>query len=471
MGYLKVHTKKASGREYPQELALSVHFSWSRDGASFAPLNRGCGVLFAQAEARKDDSLEVKTLDQPAIFLSSGAFAIAARQLGLDGLPDPTATGRLLLWRSLDLIDFEFLGLKREDEVAGYPGPNGDVMRVDDRILQAAVAAWSPYPAAEPQASCTLPFPLAEGHADPVVFRWEDRWLYVSTNDANGNIGFRVRRADGVPALFEPGRAEYLILDKDEDRDLIQTFWAPEFHVIGGRLYLLFAVSGREWGPQCHMMRLRAGGDPTRGEDWEEPAKVLRANGDLLAPAGISLDMTLVETSGAAYFVWSQRWNLGTPRDTGSMLAIALADRAEPWRLASEPVRISRPLFGWENQSGTVNNEGPFALYHEGMIHLAFSGGDARGYAYSIGFLNARADSDLLDPQNWKKAPAPALTSFCLEGQYGPGHCSFFHDEAGFPWMAYHAERNRDRPSACAAIRRVFFDSSGRPRLDFEARG
>ena len=64
------------------------------------------------------------------------------------------------------------------------------------------------------------------------------------------------READAVEGLFS-GAEEHLILDKDEERGFIQTFWAPEFHQIGGELYILFAVSGVKWGPQCHMMKLK----------------------------------------------------------------------------------------------------------------------------------------------------------------------------------------------------------------------
>jgi GH43 family beta-xylosidase len=312
---------------------------------------------------------------------------------------------------------------------------------------------------------------LARGRADPVLFRWRGDWHFIATNDENGNIGFRVRRAKRIPDLFAPGAEESLILDRDEDKELVQAFWAPEFHEIGGRLYLLFAASGAEWSPQCRMMRLKEGGQIVNAADWETPVVATKRDGSALGDGGITLDMTHLRAAGKSYLAWSQRWGIGTPKDSGSMIFIALADPEAPWRLASDPVLLSRPLQGWENQSGTINNEGPFALYRGERIHLAFSGGDARGFAYSIGFLSVREDADLLDPTSWKKSATPALTSFCLEGQYGPGHNSFFEDEEGKTWIAYHAEEFPDRPSACAAIQRVYFDQAGRPRLDFSTLG
>ncbi|MCH9276395.1 hypothetical protein JS533_008970 [Bifidobacterium amazonense] len=48
--------------------------------------------------------------------------------------------------------------------------------------------------------------------------------------------------------MFAPDATQHLILPYDESRGLIQTFWAPEFHVIGGEAYILFTVGGSVWG-------------------------------------------------------------------------------------------------------------------------------------------------------------------------------------------------------------------------------
>jgi len=45
-------------------------------------------------------------------------------------------------------------------------------------------------------------FPLAGGYADPVVFRWQGAWYFVSTDDNRNDIGIRVRKADRVEGLF-----------------------------------------------------------------------------------------------------------------------------------------------------------------------------------------------------------------------------------------------------------------------------
>jgi GH43 family beta-xylosidase len=471
MPILKVFTREPEGVEYPEEVAGSIHFAYRLEDGSYEALNRGYGVLFAEAIVRPDNCLAVKSLADPSIFPSPGGFGLTARRIDPGGAPDPAGEGKLLHWTSADLKRFVFHGLREPESIPGLPGAARAEIEVDDLLMEGLIEAWTPYPCGEPAEACDLGFPLAEGRADPVIFRWRGAWHFIATNDDNGNIGFRVRRASTVRGLFAPEAEEGLILDRDPARGFIQTFWAPEFHEIGGRLYLLFAVSGEAWGPQCWMMRLGEGGDLIDPESWEEPLRVQRMDGGPLGTEAITLDMTYIKAGGSSYLAWSQRRGINSPRDSGSMIYIARADDARPWRLAGEPVLLSRPLYGWENQSGTINNEGPYALYRDGMVRLSYSAGDARGYAYSIGFLSAREDADLLDPRSWEKAPSPALSSLSLSGQYGPGHNSFFEDDEGRTWIAYHAEKYRDRSSACVAVRRVFFDRSGRPRLDFAAAG
>lgn len=51
------------------------------------------------------------------------------------------------------------------------------------------------------------------------------------------------------------------------------------------------------------------------------------------------------------------------------------------------------------------------------------------------------AGADLLDPNAWRKLRQPALRTGERVGLYGPGHNSFFRDDAGNTLMAYHARQ------------------------------
>lgn len=313
-----------------------------------------------------------------------------------------------------------------------------------------------------------FPFPLAKGYADPDVLHWEDKYYFLATNDNMDYIGIYVREADTVEGLFN-GAKEHILLDKDEQKGFIQTFWAPEFHVIGGELYILFAVSGVKWGPQCHMMKLKKGGSITNAEDWEEPIRVQRMDGRNLSEGinDITLDMTHFNVDGVDYLAWSYRIWTGKPDDSGSMIYIASTNPEQPWKLTSEPVLLTRPVYGWENNHHTINNEGPYAFITEDRVFLTYSGGAAGGYSYVLGLLTARRGSNLLDPNNWVKSNAPVMSYFSGD-EFGPGHNAFYVDEQGNLMITFHAEERYilDGGLRCTGIRRVHFDIHGNPRFN-----
>lgn len=314
------------------------------------------------------------------------------------------------------------------------------------------------------------PFPLAKGYADPVILPWNNKYYYIATNDNKDNIGIYLREADKVSDLFAPGFTEAVILDLDEEKGFIQTFWAPEFHVIGEELYILFAVGGSVWGPQCHMMKLKKGGNLLKAADWNEPVRVKRADGTYLTTDGITLDMTYFKADGVSCVVWSYRKGIGTPLDTGSMLYIATVEEADPTTLTSEPVLLTRPLLGWENIQGTINNEGPYPLITEDTVYITYSGGAACGYTYALGLLSIPRGGDYLDINAWKKASTPVLSYYSAGGVYGPGHNSFFRDYDGTIMIMYHGEEEIVKfGTRCSAMHRVHMNHAGVPQFDVVA--
>ncbi|MDE7298959.1 MAG: family 43 glycosylhydrolase [Lachnospiraceae bacterium] len=518
MNYLKVYTKKAEGDEYPNSFANSVHFALCAADGRTEELNQGCGILYARAKIRPDDTLMERGVQKPVIFKQGGEYGILAQYVDAEG--NPLEPDTLLLWRTADFIDFtEQQEVARADYAALFEA-GGECAELSDGLCEKIRARWLPlfsvsveYPrglsvksakelsavkarviysdgsadekrifwneedirALEPgragrvrgRIRAVAPeFPLAVGYADPVIFPWKGAWYFLATNDNVNDIGMFVRRADTVAGLFAPETEEHCILAQNREKGLVQTFWAPEFHVIGGSLYIIFAVSGEAWGPQCHFMRLKEGGEIICAEDWEDPVRVIKKDGRPLAQDGITLDMTWVRSGERGYLVWSYRRGIGTPADTGSMLWIAQADEARPWVLTSSPVLLSRPLYGWENTRGTINNEGPYALYANGRIYLAYSGGDACGYSYAVGYLTAQDGADLLQTASWRKLPSPMLRSTFVEGIQGPGHNSFFRDEDGSLMIAYHAQERGKYNCRCSTYHRVHFSADGLPMLN-----
>lgn len=458
MGYLRVYTGEAREPHCPRALADSVHMAYVEEGGRERPLNQGYGMLYARAKIRPDDTIAPRGITDPRILPLERGYGILARPVD----PEGAETGEeLILWKTEDFLRFWQETASGEEWRQAY-AQAGRELEISSEQWQRIRQRWAADPQGKPR---KVEFPLAVGWADPVIFTWEGKWYFLATNDNNNNIGLFIREADSVAGLFTAEAQPRRILDYDEDRAFIQTFWAPEFHVIGGRAYILFAVGGRQWAPQCHMMRLREGGRLTDPADWETPVRVRRQDGSFLTERGISLDMTYFKAGGNSYLVWSYRYGIGTAADTGSMLYIASTDETRPWVLTSEPVLLSRPLYGWENQRGTINNEGPYPLLLGDKVYLAYSGGGACDPTYAVGYLVAEQNDDLLDVNNWYKEPAAMLHRGSIEGIEGPGHNSFFRDENGDLMIAYHAQERDKYNMRCTTFHRVYINEQGMPLL------
>lgn len=305
-------------------------------------------------------------------------------------------------------------------------------------------------------------FPLATDRADPCVCRWQGKYYFIATNDADNNHTLYMRCADTLEGLTDA--EEHLILDSSTYEDIGGLLWAPEFHVIDGKMYLFHAATPEPFFcEESHLMALREGGDPLCKEDWSRPGRIVKQDGSDLCEAGkeITLDMTEFEWEGESYVIWSQRQFL--PKDLGAWLYIAKLNREKPWMLASEPTILSKPEYGWANNH-TFVDEGPFALIRGDKLYITFSSA-AVDSTYVVGLLSIDAGKDLLLISNWKKKNYPIFTSRSLEGEYGTGHNAYVEDEDGIVWNTYHARPGIDGPRS-SGIRRVHFDVDGEPMLD-----
>lgn len=577
---LLIYTRCPDQERYPEGLAHSIHFAWSREGKTFQPLNQNYGILFAKANIDGDNTIKAKGIQNPWLFyMAGGTYGIVAVKVNEGENVNRENLVEVLFWSTRDFAEFhenpplklrtgsgirritcrylmaekyyeicwdidggKYRGtvknlngcheitniqpVKEMEKPACAYGPEGavagNVIEIESSLCSRIVRRWNPiknteilvpqriwassagdmdhvkatavysdgssvskcinwnlekvdfhrpgeYPVSGIVTDRVYPFPLAKGFADPVIFRWEGIYYFIATDDNLNDIGLYVREAKNPEDLFKEGIEQHLILAYDEKRNFIQTFWAPELHEIGGELYIFFTVSGRTWEPQCHLMKLKKGGNLLQADDWEEPIRIKRKDGSWLAETGITLDMTYLEAGAASYVIWSYRKNIGTKLDTGSMLYIAPIDKKAPWRLAGDPVMLSRPLFSWENVKGTINNEGPFAFVFGDTVYVTYSGGAANGYTYALGLLTGKTGDDLLNPDNWKKSGAPVLTFYSVKGEYGPGHNSFFTDPEGNLMIAYHAEDAITHHVRCTGIRRVHFNIDGKPVFDMSA--
>ena len=306
-------------------------------------------------------------------------------------------------------------------------------------------------------------FPFTENRADPCCMYWKGKYYFIGTNDADHEHTMYIRCSDTLQGVTTA--EDVLILDSVTYPGIGGLLWAPEFHEIGGIMYIFHAATeGEFFCEESRVMVLKENGDPMCASDWSEPHLVLRKDGTPLCEAGkvISLDMTTFYYQDKVYAIWSQRQFL--PVDQGAWLYIATLDEKEPWKLTSDPVCIAKPEYGWENNH-TFVVEGPYALEYNNQLMITYSGA-AVDATYTVGLLKPQMGSDLLDPNNWTKSNYPLMSSRSCEGEYGVGHNSYVKDENGLVWNFYHGRKGVDGPRSSGA-RRVHFDIDGEPMLDF----
>lgn len=312
------------------------------------------------------------------------------------------------------------------------------------------------------------PFPFMEAViSDPCICRYGDR--YFLSGSGQRSVAFRVSSSLEGLAQAEPFDIYRL---PDEDR-IHANMWAPEMHVIRGVPYVFTTVGEQSWSTvRSHVLRCK--GDPENPDDWEEPRLVLRPNGEELQDKGISLDMTYFCVNDVHYVMWSDRIfaerTAERLRPDSADICIATIDPDAPWQLLTEPVRILRPMYGWDRCETEVD-EGPYLLRHGDDLFVTISG-SSTGLAdlYCLGLLHAKAGADLLNPESWDWLPYPVLTKESVPGEYGPGHNCFIKDpDSGDDLLIYHAvphdEENREL-GRHMGIRRVHWAANGYPYLE-----
>ena len=136
-------------------------------------------------------------------------------------------------------------------------------------------------------------FPVAINRADPCVARWNGKYYFIATNDADGNHTLYIRGGGYA------GRTCLCTGASDSGLGYLsgnrRTLWAPEFHEINGKLYIFSCGDdGEFYWEESHLMELREGGNPVCREDWSRPKRIKCADGSDICEAGkeITLDMT-----------------------------------------------------------------------------------------------------------------------------------------------------------------------------------
>ncbi|NEG95442.1 family 43 glycosylhydrolase [Bifidobacterium sp. SMB2] len=328
-------------------------------------------------------------------------------------------------------------------------------------------------------------FPMMSNRADPNIVYYKGKYYAMGTSDTGGMKTLFIRSSDTLAGLKDQkagtateggykveGQDVYLFGEND-GLGHKGYHWAPELHVIDGKLYCFYATyptggAGDEnitaspnWaGPSAYVMELKDGGDPTRTADWIEH-RVQAKDGGVLSPHGLSIDMTYFEVGDKAYIAWSQ----GDQVRKGAKANVSIAEvsKDKPWQALTEPQRIMRPEWGWELDGV---NEGPNVLVSGGKVYMVFSA-QLVTPQYATGMLVANVGDDLTKASSWTKSNYPWLHNGTFAGQYGLGHNSYFSDPYGDVYNVYHAMTNGNSNTARhAGVVPVHFRADGTPIID-----
>ena len=328
-------------------------------------------------------------------------------------------------------------------------------------------------------------FPMMSNRADPNIVYYNGKYYAMGTSDTGGMKTLFIRSSDTLAGLKDQkagtateggykveGQDVYLFGEND-GLGHKGYHWAPELHVINGKLYCFYATfpagkAGDEnitnspnWaGPSAYVMELKDGGDPTKTADWLEH-RVQAKDGGVLSPHGLSIDMTYFEAGGKSYIAWSQ----GDQERKGAKANVSIAEvnSDKPWQAITEPQRLLRPEWGWELDGV---NEGPNVLVSGGKVYMVFSA-QLVTPQYATGMLIANVGDDLTDPASWTKSNYPWLHNGTFAGQFGLGHNSYFTDPYGDTYNVYHAMTSGTNNTARhAGVVPVHFRADGTPIID-----
>lgn len=328
-------------------------------------------------------------------------------------------------------------------------------------------------------------FPMMSNRADPNIVYYNGKYYAMGTSDTGGMKTLFIRSSDTLAGLKDQkagtateggykveGQDVYLFGEND-GLGHKGYHWAPELHVINGKLYCFYATfpagkAGDEnitnspnWaGPSAYVMELKDGGDPTKTADWLEH-RVQAKDGGVLSPHGLSIDMTYFEAGGKSYIAWSQ----GDQERKGAKANVSIAEvnSDKPWQAITEPQRLMRPEWGWELDGV---NEGPNVLVSGGKVYMVFSA-QLVTPQYATGMLIANVGDDLTDPASWTKSNYPWLHNGTFAGQFGLGHNSYFTDPYGDTYNVYHAMTSGTNNTARhAGVVPVHFRTDGTPIID-----
>ncbi len=263
-----------------------------------------------------------------------------------------------------------------------------------------------------------------EGARDPDVVYHKGRYYCVYAYQDK----LWIKSAPSVAELINAqGKVVY---ELTETGDFCIRPWAPELHFINGEWHI-YTCFGHKESTNQHMYVLR-----NHSDDPSAPysfASYLNNGDDQWA-----IDGSIIKHEGKMYYVYS---SFGVY--SGEVYqALYIVKMKDPYTLELPRKLLSLSEYDWEKggcdgSKRPYVNEGPFALYHNGKLHIVYSASGCWTDHYCMGLLTFKG-GDILDKNNWEKLPYPILSN--KDGYDAPGHASFIQNAPdGKTYCFFHA--------------------------------
>jgi GH43 family beta-xylosidase len=264
--------------------------------------------------------------------------------------------------------------------------------------------------------TCTFKNPIASGDSpDPQVI-YKDGYYY-GCHTTGGDV--RIYKSKTLQDIFHSRSAS--IWGGKHD------VWAPEIHYLNGKWYIYTSYNMDSlW---LNIVVLEGTSQDALGSYTEKAS---------LTAIGPAIDPSIWQDSAnnQIYIAYSRFVKNGQE--------IWMSKMSNPYTLQGNPVRLSYPEYGWEKQSGNVN-EGPAFLKHGSLLHIVYSASQCHYENYCLGMLTANSGSNYMDTTSWSKSAQPVFQKCPANNVYAVGHHCCIRTPGGEWWLIYHGKYESNR--------------------------
>ena len=311
------------------------------------------------------------------------------------------------------------------------------------------------------QGKRTFANPLGEeSHPDPCIVYCEKEQCYygISTTGSSlwGGECLLLHRSAKFEEMFITSEST-LVYQSNYKDETYGPLWAPELHYIKGHWYIYTSCQHSKEDTRKHIIVLKAKTDsPFDGFEF-----CGHINRDCYA-----IDPTIYQDTE------NDKLYLCCSPVVGTIQMLSIQELSSPIEPVGEAVIIAKPELDWElvppYVGGAAIVEGAyFVKSPNGRLFILYSANGCWSDDYVIGLLEYKG-GDIVSGDSWEKYPHPILTKG--NGNYGPGHATFFYSpDKSELWICHHCLEGSN-PSVQPMKRlchcqRVFFDETGFPHI------